>query len=172
MKYPAFLIAAIFLVVESCNTKRNSNLRKANEALQNEKIDIERHTPGPERMSHSMINILVDSAMLFGNKDAYSKVTNAVDFLGPDLLFAAFVMANKYNDSSAYYHVYHMFCKEGYNRFSLELGTVDKKTEMLGLYYLLRSYELGFARAKREIEIRYIEKNLPVPKSSDFIIFK
>jgi hypothetical protein len=92
--------------------------------------------------------------------------------LGPDLLFPALIMANKYNDSKACFDVYYMLCEEGYDSLSLDFGTIDKRTKAIGLYYLFKSYELGFTDARDMIEEKYIDKHLPVPKSSDFIIFK
>ena len=125
-----------------------------------------------EPLADSIRNKLLDSAIMRGNKDAYSEVTNSEAFLGPDLLFHALIMANKYNDSRACFDVYYMLCEEGYDSLSLDFGTLDKRTKAIGLYYLFKSYELGYDDAKWLIKERYIDRNLPVPKSSDFIIFK
>ena len=171
MKYFG-LISAVILIIYSCNQKKSIKQVKDKQDIHSDALGdslIRTMTPP---MNDSLRNKLLDSALIYGNKGAYSTVANYGPFLGPDLLFPALIMANKYNDSSACYHVYYMLCEEGYDSLSLDFGTIDKRTKGIGLYYLLKSYELGFVDAKYQIEGEYIDKHLPVPKSSDFIIFK
>jgi hypothetical protein len=166
------LLTAMILIGQSCHQKKSIKLVQGAEDLTSEapvdtliKMSIR---PLPD----SVRKKLIDSAILHGNKEAYSKVANSEAFLGPDLLFQALIMANKYNDPRASFDVYFMLCEEGYNSLSLDLGTLDKRTKAIGLYYLLKSYELGFDDAKATIKEMYTDKNLPVPKSSDFVVFK
>lgn len=171
MKY-LFLITAIFLITHSCNQKNPVKPVQNKEDLHPESLPDTETSTMIQPLADSIRNNLLESAMMNGDKDAYSKVSNSEPFLGPGLLFQALVMANKYNDSAACYDVYYMLCEEGYNSFSLDFGTVDKKSTAIGLYYLLKSYELGFSDARDLIKDKYIDKHLPVPKSSDFLIFK
>ncbi len=166
------LLTTIFVVVQSCNQKKSVEPVQGKEDLHLGASSDTLNLTRTRHMPDSIRNKLIDSAIMQGNKDAYSTVANSEPFLGPDLLFPALIMANKYNDSKACYDMYYMLCAEGYDSLSLDLGTLDKRTKAIGLYYLLKSYELGFDEAKYEIEEMYIDKHLRVPKSSDFIIFK
>jgi hypothetical protein len=160
------------LIGQSCNQKKPVKPVQGKENLHPEALGDSLIIIRTPPMNDSLRNKLLDSAIMQGNKDAYSRVANSQDFLGPNLLFQALIMANKYNDSRACFDVYFMLCEEGYDSLSINLGTIDKRTKAIGLYYLLKSYELGFSDAKGLIEEKYIDKHLPVPKTSDYLIFK
>lgn len=45
-----------------------------------------------------------------------------------------------------------MLCEEGYDSLGLDLGAIDAKTRSKGMYYLLKSYEPGFAEVKAKVQ--------------------
>ena len=75
------------------------------------------------------------------------------------------LMAHKCNLPDAYYDVYWTLA----NPISGEtFNELDLKTKYLALFYLLKSYELGYENSKYNIQDIF-GKNAIVPKSSTFL---
>jgi hypothetical protein len=110
-----------------------------------------------------MLESYKDSAILNGNEFMYNRVAShyILNDNIEDLFYTAFMVANKYNNPEASYHVYRAInglrTKENFDN-------LDVKSKNMALYYLLKSYESGFQNAISQVHIIF-DTNKPIPKS-------
>nr|WP_294907249.1 hypothetical protein [uncultured Lacibacter sp.] len=110
---------------------------------------------------------LIDHALMFGDSKAYNRAS-AYYFIrdnAEEFLYVAFVMANKYDNSEACYHVYQILNS---TRNQEQLEKLDERTKKVALFYLLRSYEMGYDQSKYELE-QIFKKGEMIPKSSSYL---
>lgn len=114
-----------------------------------------------------LINRLLDSSIQYGNDKAYARVASyhLLESQGEEFLYFAVIVANKYNDPLAHYHIYDILA---HPRNGRALKNQDLRTQNFALYHLLKSYELGEESAKYQIEEIFGE-NKAVPKSSFYL---
>jgi hypothetical protein len=114
-----------------------------------------------------LVQQLLNSALMYGNEKAYNEVASYyfIEDMEQDFLYYALTMANKYNSSEAYYHVYSIIAKSTPEEANDALQHMDDKSRNFALYYLLRSCELGFEKSKYEI-VEIFGKDQAVPNSS------
>lgn len=137
----------------SCNQEAPPNVHK------NDVIE------GTVFMSRDSINQLIDKAISLNDTMAYNKVASyfLLNNLGKEFFYNALVMANKYDNAEASFHVYNIIAYSTDKSPYQALMKMDNRTKNLALYYLLKSYELGFPSAKFEVE--EIFKGSDIPKS-------
>lgn len=150
------LLLQIFIIT-SCNIKQH----KA------EELAIKPTTPIDDKMK---IHQLIDSAITNGNDKAYNEVASyfLIENMGKDFFYYAFTMANKYNNAEACFHVYNIIAHSTPKEPKEALSLLDRKTKSLALYYLLKSYEMGFESAKYQVYEIYGKDNAP-PQSSYYL---
>jgi hypothetical protein len=98
-----------------------------------------------------------------GDTVAYLEALRSLQYRWPEdsFLWYSLRMANRYNYPRAYFHSYIHLA----NPYKGE--ELDDKTKCLAMYYLLKSYELGYLDRKHLQE--YL-KNDSIPKASSFLI--
>jgi hypothetical protein len=155
-------IIITFLIIISCLYQCKKNPKKTD--IEN----IEKHQC--KTMSNKRYYELIDSALLKGNYNAYNEVSHysLIENWGRDFMLYAFIMANKHKDPEAYFHVYLIIVWSSPKNPKEALESFDSKTRNFALYYLLKSYELGYEDAKYDIE-KIFGENTPIPKSSYYL---
>ncbi len=110
-----------------------------------------------------LMDSLMSMAVLKGDAIAYNKVASYywLEDRGEEFLYVALMVANKYNNAEAHFHVYEIL--NGW-RTGEKIENLDGKTRSLALYYLLKSYEMDFSSAKYKVEEIFEGKE--IPKSS------
>lgn len=134
------LFLSVFLAFISCTRRENS--------LNDEsKIQIEERTPIKNK---KYINLLINSAVVQGSASAYNLVASyyILEDVSEDFLYTAICVANKYNNAEACYHVFTILNS---SRTGNDINNLDEKTRSLALFYLLKSYEMGFESAKYKV---------------------
>jgi hypothetical protein len=128
-------------------------------------VDLDSHIIRP--MSQQKINELIDSAILIGNEKAYNKIASyyLINDMGEKFFFYAFLMANRHNCSEAFYNVYEIIASSFSEKPQKAIDKMDEKTKKFALFYLLKSYEMGYKRAKYQIDEIFGEGK-EIPKSS------
>lgn len=152
MKY--LLSSLLVLSLALCCTKKK-------------KSQITESIPFEVSLTGDSISKLIDNALNLGDLSSYNKASSYF-FLrdkSEDFLFTSFIMANKYNCSEAYYHVYKILNS---TRNQEKLDSLDEQTKRIALFYLLRSYEMGYSQSKYEIE-NIFRKGERIPKSSFYL---
>lgn len=81
-----------------------------------------------------------------------------------ELLYYSLIMANKNNSAIAHYNIYFSLN----SKISKDIE-IDNKTKNLSLYYLIKSYELGYKKSIYDINEMF-GKNKSIPKSNYFLI--
>ncbi|MBI5858341.1 MAG: hypothetical protein HZB42_11925 [Sphingobacteriales bacterium] len=165
----ALLLGGLIL---SCNQQKKSNVSEhKSDSIRLKQDTFHLSNDLEDQIGKQGIASLIDSAIERGDSMAYNKVSNyyLINQLDEEFLFPAMIMANRYKDRSAYFDVYDILTSMRYDN---HLEKMDEQTKAIALYYLLRSYELGYENAKYEVEELFTDKKLPIPKSSDFIVFK
>ncbi len=148
----------LLVIISSCNF---SNQESRNKKKSGKEIVV---LSGEEKSSKGIL----DRALEKGDTLAFEKVFYE-QYLLPmkedELLYYALRMANKYKSAKGHYLVYLAFnsYKSGEN-----LDKLDDKTKALALYYLLKSYELGYKFSKQTIK-EHFGQDSEIPKSSYFI---
>jgi len=127
-------------------------------------------TEGIVIKSKDTLNTMISKAINQNDTIAYNQVASyyLINNLGEEFLFSAFIMANKNNSAEASYHVYDIIAYSTPKEPKEALNLMDKKTKNLALYYLLKSYEMGFESAKYQVSEVFGDKNAP-PKSSYYL---
>lgn len=153
------LISVISIFVSGCNNNTN-------------KTGHQEVTSTPSFVNKDAVKMrtLIDSAVNTGNENAYAQVSAFHILHGKeqDFLYCALIMANKYQSPMAYFHVYFIFTSAApLNRKDAIIG-LDPMTKNLAMYYLLKSYELGYTDAKFEVDDVF-GKNITPPKSKDYL---
>jgi hypothetical protein len=101
-----------------------------------------------------------------GNINAFNMVhmLYAEKLKDQDILYLSILMAHKYNYNYGYFSVYTTLV----NQKDYGLKELDEQTQNMALYYLVRSYELGYKDALYQIEEDLGEK-VPTHKSSYYL---
>jgi hypothetical protein len=105
-----------------------------------------------------------NDTVLYNNVSSYYLFNN----MGEDFLLTALIMANKYNNAEACFHVYDIIAYSTLKEPKEALDLMDLKTKNLALYYLLKSNEMGFESAKYEVAEIFGE-NIEPPKSIHYL---
>ena len=148
------------LAVISCN--RNEAQKEMEKA---EAIAV-RGSKTPLDYDLPKVYALLDKAIYSGDTNAYNEVAGyyMLAFRHTDFLYYSLIMANKYNYKSAYFHVYIGLSRSWADA---RFGKNDNRTENMALFYLLKSYEMGFRSA--EFEVDEVFKGKQIPKSSFYL---
>ncbi len=125
---------------------------------------------GIEIQDKYMLNKMVTSAIDSNDTVTYNEVASyyLLHNLGEEFLFSAFIMANKNNSAEACYHIYTIIAYSTPKEPKEALNIMDRKTKNFALYYLLKSYEMGFESSKFQVNEIFGEGNIP-PKSSFYL---
>jgi len=83
-----------------------------------------------------------------------------------DLLYYSMRMANKNNTPCAYYYIYYAL---SHPRGGVWMDKSDEKTKNIALYYLVKSYELGYKDAQADI-FNIFGKNQKIENSSYYLM--
>jgi hypothetical protein len=115
----------------------------------------------------SVIDSLIDRAINKGDTMAYNEVHGyfLIENLDDKFFYNSIIMAHKYKYSEAYFDVFWTLTHPKTGETFTEL---DKETQNLALYYLIKSYEKGFDGAKSSIE-EILGKNIKIPSSEFFL---
>lgn len=113
---------------------------------------------------------LIDSALVLGDEKAYNKVSSYyfVANRQREFFYFALTMANEKKSVEAHFHVYSIIAYSTSELPQKALMKMDCKTRNMALYYLLKSYEIGYDRAKYYIE-EFFGKDVAIPKSSTYL---
>ncbi|MCG2618201.1 hypothetical protein LZZ85_28155 [Terrimonas sp. NA20] len=109
---------------------------------------------------------VLDRALEKGDKKAYNKVSNYFFMRDKyeDFLYAAIIMANKYQSPEAHLDVYKIL---NGTRSQGKLSNLDSNSKRLAVYYLLRSYELGLDNSKIIVN-QLFKDSVAFPKSGQY----
>ena len=144
----------IFFLILSCNNVSNKNDR------------IEKSSYIKSEIEH---NKLLALAINKGDFKAYNKVSN--DFLleerGTEIYYYSLIMANKYKCPEAYYHLFAILNDNVLINNTKQYSS-DETTKNMALYYLLKSYELGYDESKYKITEIFGKKTV-VPNSTFYL---
>ncbi len=77
-------------------------------------------------------------------------------------------MANRHNNAEAYYELYLIIVSNSPGGRENAMKNLDRKTKNFALYFLLKSYELGYKSAKYPIDEIFGENSI-IPKSSYYL---
>lgn len=121
-------------------------------------------------LSRDTLNILIDNALNKNDTMAYNFAASycILNNMGEEFFFTAFAMANKHNNAEACYHVYDILAYSTPKEPKEALRLMDSKTRNLALFYLMKSYEMGFESAQNQV-YEIFEKGKPLPKSAYFL---
>lgn len=151
-----FIFGIIF--ISACQNNENSNLRTITQYDTVYKTITVRE---PIRlMKRRFENYDLDSLILQvktkGDRSAFSKVYvyYAERKIDPEILNLSFLMAHKYNYNYAYFLVYCIFIEQHEN----DINNLDTQSQNFAMYYLARSYELGYNDAMEEYKYKMGEK--------------
>ncbi len=84
--------------------------------------------------------------------------------MGEEFLLTALMMANKYKNAEACFHVYDIIVHSTPKEPKEALEEMDLRTKNFALYYLLKSNELGFESARYQVTEIFGQNKVP-PKS-------
>lgn len=149
------ILCLVFLA--SCNGDKTTQVTKEN--------------GNPIAMIPLNDSLLLNKAINEGDFTAYNKISAKyiLQSATTDFFFYSFIMANKYNCPEAYYHVYYFLNIKG-SVNNINLYSDDKKTKKISLFYLCKSYELGYEPAKIELISLFGEKK-KIPLSNSILSF-
>jgi hypothetical protein len=110
----------------------------------------------------------INRALDSGNIRTYHRAayTHFIKDNPEPFLYPAIIMANKYDNPNAYYHVYRVLNSL---RNSENLDSLDHRTKNLALHYLVLAYEKGQESAKIEA-LKIFGNEASIPKSSSFLL--
>jgi TPR repeat protein len=110
-------------------------------------------------IDNNKLNNLLLKAVNGGDSKAYNEF--AASFILeerlPELYYYALIMANKYHNGEAYYHLYLILTNTN-NIDGVQLGSDDNDTKNLSLYYLMKAYELGNSEAIEKANTIFTQK--------------
>ncbi len=117
--------------------------------------------------NHELMDSLIKRAILYGDDKAYNNVSNdyLIEDMGEDILYVSMIVADKYNNPEAHYHIYSILNDLGNSQYVDSLG---KKTKDFTLYHLLKAHELGYENAKYKIH-EIFGKDKEIPKSTYYL---
>ena len=156
-----FLVVAfaVFLLV-SCESRHDTITVRAVGAT----------IPSTPIKDREYINGLLEKVIERGDSQAYNEVASyyLLENMEAELFYYSFVMANKYDNGEAAFHMYYIIANSTPGRPKEALAKMDKRTRSLALYYLLKSYERGFGDARYSVEDIFGDKAV-APKSSSYL---
>ncbi len=161
----------LFSVNITCCTWKNNDRIQSQKKIENQFEDTFISVrPCTSINNKLLMKELIDSAILQGDSKAYNKVASyyLLEDMGKDFFYYAFTMANKYKNEEAAYHVYKILVYEISDEPKIALNLMDTKTKYFALYYLLKSYEMGYESAKYQVD-EVFGKNNTIPKSSEYL---
>lgn len=150
------MISVVFLF--SCSKKENNknNIKEPSMSISDKKIDS-----------------LLSRSINQGDTIAYNEVSSHYFLEGKetDFFYYAMIMANKFNNKDAHYDAYICLLgeEEGSYLNGISMHNSDETTKNLGMYYLIRSYELGNNKAKSELMQIFSDGKIP---NSNFYLKK
>lgn len=146
----------ILLIICSCTKKDMKNDKNITEGI----TVIEKDT----------LNKMISGALKNNDTLLYNKVSSYFLFnnMGEEFLLTALMMANKYNNAEACFHVYEIIAHSTPKVPIEALKLMDLKTKNLALYYLLKSNEMGFESAKYHV-VEIFGKDKTPPKSTYYL---
>lgn len=142
----------ILLLISSCNIKDIKNDKNITEGIS----VIEKDS------LNEMISLVLknNDTLLYNKVSSYFLLNN----LGEEFLLTALMIANKYNNAEACFHVYDIIAHSSPKEPKETLEIMDLKTKSLALYYLLKSNEMGYESAKYQVS-EIFGKDIAPPKS-------
>jgi len=157
------MVCHMLLSLWSCN--RTDNRKIETTYLHSDTISIVKNNIDIGDSSKS-IDSLIRIAIKKGDTSAYKKVHvyYAERVRDQETLTLSIIMAHKYNYNYAYFTVYTTLA----NQEEYGLKDLDEQTQNMALYYLLRSFELGYKDAMNSIKEEFGKPN-PIPKSSYYL---
>ena len=115
------------------------------------------------KLTDSLFNLAISE----GDERAYNTVSS--DFIltenYKELLYYSLLMANKYNNPEAHFHVFTILSESKDDKSFKDL---DSRTRNLALYHLVKSNELGYESAKYSIN-EIFDKGKKVENSSYYL---
>lgn len=146
------------MCVYACQTEVKEKDKQENKIASEPKAPVD---------NHELMDSLITRAILYGDKKAYNEVSNDyyIEGMGEDILYVSMIVADKYNNPEAHFHIYTIL--NGLRRHEY-VDSLGKKTKDFALYHLLKSYELGYKDAIYEIEEVFGEGK-SIPKSSYYM---
>ena len=165
MKTKIHLIAILMLIVlYSCNN--SDSVKQASvvaDTLSKQKIMI---SGKASKEKNLMMDSLISLIKTNGDTNAYNKVHvyYAERLRDQEILNLSIIMAHKFKYNYAYFTVYTTLVNQENNG----LKDLDSQTKNLALYYLFRSYELGYKDALYTIHDDLGEK-AAIQKSSYYL---
>jgi len=110
---------------------------------------------------------LVKLAIFKGDEKAYNELASnyILDANYEELLYYSTIMANKYNNPEANFHIFLVLSKSNNGKAFEEL---DIRTKNLALFHLVKSNELGYESAIFSIN-EIFDKNNKVQKSNYYL---
>jgi hypothetical protein len=150
----------ILLLVISCNSKEGGNSEE-------KKTTADSVLANPFILENATLGKLENEILSTGDTTAYLKAKNHYfnSSQYDKFLYYSFTMANKYKYNLAFYDV---FIELTHPKTGESFTKIDKSTQYLALYYLVKSYELGYYDAIYSIEDK-IGKIKPFPTSSYYL---
>lgn len=142
--------------------------QKTEETTKNRQLNIDEPTRSTELINKVELREMSQKILFQGDTTSYKKIASFYfsNERNYEFLYYALVMANKYDYNKAYFDVYIILSKpQTWNIISFD--KLDKRTQKMALFYLLKSHEKGYAEAK--YSITNIFGDTTPPKSSAFI---
>jgi hypothetical protein len=145
------------VVIFSCTNQRKKGENVTTEAI----------SPKAPLDNRKLINELLDKAVNKGDAKAYNQVASyhITEDMGQEFLYYALKVSNKYNNPEAYFHVYYILA---FPRSGEKLKDMDKRTQNMAMYYLMKSFEMGHTSAKFQVEEIFKNEKI-IPKSSYYL---
>lgn len=142
----------ILFVICSCNSNQMTNDKNI--------------TEGISVIEKDKLNEMISVALKNNDTLLYNKVSSyfLLNNMGEEFLLTALMMANKYNNAEACFHVFDIIAYSTPKEPKQALEVMDLKTKNLALYYLLKSNEMGFKSAKYQVAEIFGKGKVP-PKS-------
>jgi len=155
MKYCIILIICIFY---SCEFKKDNI--KQEDLIVEDSVSSKEFYEENYFENKKLMDSLYDRILKVGDTIAYNEAYNitSVSFNGDKFFYYSEIMAVEYFYPKAYYNMFINF------RFKV------KELKKLSIYYLLKSYELGYKEAKNDLN--FIFKDKEIPKSEDYFLRK
>jgi len=141
------LIFLLFFVFSSCGYK---NQKKDEKSELSNNISKETYYDKEVRETFKKIReaLNVNDTITYNECAAFLELHHFKE----DLFFYALQMANKNNYPEAYFHVYTSIAYSTPKDAKEALALMSKKTRNMAIYHLLKSFEMGYDRAKYLIE--------------------
>lgn len=154
-----YLSIGLITLFISCQEKTSPNLIKDHNEIPKY---VKRNDN--KKLTDSLFNLAINK----GDEKAYNTVSS--DFIltenYKELLYYSLIVANKYNNPEAHFHVFTILSESELDKPFNELNS---KTRNLALYYLVKSNELGYKSAKYSMD-EIFGKGTKVESSNYYLI--